>query len=150
MPEVASPPFAYRADPSVPAFDDSKALFVFDGVCVLCSGGASWLMRHDRSSRINFTPAQSHLGRALYAHYGVSMEETYLLIDGGRAFTASAGYIQLCGILGGWWHLLRLGAVIPQSLRDAAYALIARNRYRWFGRVEHCKLLTDQQRERLL
>jgi predicted DCC family thiol-disulfide oxidoreductase YuxK len=150
MPEVASPPFAYRADPSGPAFDDSKALFVFDGVCVLCSGGASWLMRHDRSSRINFTSAQSPLGRALYAHYGVSMDETYLLIDGGRAFTASGGYVRLCGILGGWWRLLRVGAVIPERLRDAVYALIARNRYRWFGRSDYCQLLTPEQRERLL
>jgi predicted DCC family thiol-disulfide oxidoreductase YuxK len=123
---------------------------VFDGVCVLCSGGASWLMRHDRSSRIKFTSAQSPLGRALYAHYGVSMDETYLLIDGGRAFTASGGYVRLCGILGGWWRLLRVGAVIPERLRDAVYALIARNRYRWFGRSDYCQPLTPEQRERLL
>ena len=38
----ARPAYAYRDDPDVPKFDDSKALFVFDGVCVLCSGGASW------------------------------------------------------------------------------------------------------------
>jgi predicted DCC family thiol-disulfide oxidoreductase YuxK len=149
MPELASPPYAYRADPSVPAFDDSKALFVFDGVCVLCSEGASWLMRHDRRSRINFTPAQSPLGRALYAHTRLRMDETYLLIDDGRAFTASNGYIRLCGILGGWWRLLLVGTVVPERLRDAAYALIARNRCRWFGGAGYCQLLTPE-RERLL
>lgn len=150
MPEVPVPPFSYRLDPAVPAFDDGKALFVFDGVCVLCSGGASWLMRHDRKGCISFTSAQSPLGSALYVHYGLNMDETYLLIHNGKAFTASSGYIRLCAILGGGWHLLRLGAAIPERWRDAAYALIARNRYQWFGRAEYCQLLTEEERERLL
>lgn len=150
MPELAGPPFSYRTDPNVPAFDDSRALFVFDGVCVLCSGGAAFLMRHDGRARVNFTPARFELGRALYAHYGVDWDTTYLLISGGRAYTASAGYLRLCAVLGGWWHLLRVGAVVPERLRDAAYALVARNRYRWFGTADHCALLTPAQRARLL
>ena len=59
MPELRRAPYSYRDDPAVPAFDDSTALFVFDGVCVLCSGGAAFLMRHDRHARMNFTPARS-------------------------------------------------------------------------------------------
>jgi predicted DCC family thiol-disulfide oxidoreductase YuxK len=46
-------------------------------------------------------------------------------------------------------HLLRAAAIVPERLRDAAYALVARNRYRWFGKVEHCTLLTPEQRARL-
>ena len=102
MPEVSRSPFSYREDRAVPAFDDSRALFVFDGVCVLCSGGAAWLMRHDRKALVNFTPAQEALGQALYRHYGVEMDESYLLIAGGRAYTASRGYSELSRILGGW------------------------------------------------
>ncbi len=150
MPEVSARPFSYRDDPAVPAFDDSRALFVFDGVCVLCSSGASWLMRHDRNALVNLTPAQESLGQALYAHYGIAMDETYLLIADGRAFTASRGYIELCRILRGWWHVLRVASIIPERLRDWLYAVIARNRYRWFGRAEYCGLLTPEQRARLL
>lgn len=143
-------PFTYREDANVPHFDDSKALFVFDGVCVLCSGGASWLMRFDRNHRVNFTSAQGPLGQALYTHFGLQMDETYLLIDQGRAYAASAGYLQLCKVLGGPWHLLRIGGIVPSSLRDWVYAQIARNRYRWFGKTEFCVLLDEDQRKRLI
>ena len=150
MPEVSKRVVSYRDNPAVPAFDDHRALFVFDGVCVLCSGGASWLMRRDKKAHVNFTPAQEPLGRALYAHYGVEMDESYLLIAHGRAFTASRGYLELCRILGGWWHIFRVSAVIPERLRDRLYVLIARNRYRWFGKTDYCALLTPAQRGRLL
>ncbi|AEG49185.1 thiol-disulfide oxidoreductase DCC [Sphingobium chlorophenolicum L-1] len=150
MPEVSTQAFSYRDDPSIPSFDDDKALFVFDGICVLCSGGASWLMRHDRNGRVNFTPAQERLGQSLYTHYGVEMDESYLLIANGRAYTASRGYIELCRILSGWWRPLCVFAGIPERLRDGAYAVIARNRYRWFGKSGYCELLTDAQRKRLI
>jgi predicted DCC family thiol-disulfide oxidoreductase YuxK len=143
-------PFSYRTDTDIPGFDDSKPLFVFDGVCVLCSGGAAWLMRVDRRGQLRFTPAQSTLGRALYAHYGLEMDESYLLIDEGRAYTASQGYLRLFALLGGAWHLCRVVAFIPESWRDAFYAFIARHRYRWFGKADYCSLLTKAQRERLI
>jgi predicted DCC family thiol-disulfide oxidoreductase YuxK len=150
MPEVSTRAASYRDDPKVPAFDDRRALFVFDGVCVLCSGGASWIMRHHKKARVNFAAAQDTLGQALYAHYGVAMDESYLLIADGRAFTASRGYLELCRILGGWWHILRVTTIIPERSRDWLYALIARNRYCWFGKADYCTLLTAAQRERLL
>lgn len=150
MPELAHTPYSYRQDSAVPAFDDTRALFVFDGTCVLCSGAAAFLMRHDRHRRVNLTPVRSDLGQALYRHYGVDWNGTYLLVDGGRACTASAGYLRLCIVLGGAWRFLQVGAILPERWRDQAYALVARNRYRWFGRAEHCALLTAEQRTRLL
>lgn len=150
MPEVSGQQFSYRFDRTVPAFDDSRTLFVFDGVCVLCSAGASWIMRYDRKGQINFAPAQEALGQALYAHYGTDMNESYLLIADGRAYTASRGYIELCRILGGWWRIARISTVAPERLRDLIYALIARNRYRWFGKTGYCTLLSPEQRRRLL
>jgi predicted DCC family thiol-disulfide oxidoreductase YuxK len=91
MPEVSEQAFSYRNDSSVPDFDDRKALFVFDGICVLCSGGASWIMRRDSKARVNFAPGQEKLGHSLYAHYGIEMDESYLLIATGHAYTASRG-----------------------------------------------------------
>lgn len=150
MPEVSEQAFSYRNDPSVPDFDDNKALFVFDGICVLCSGGASWIMRHDGDASVNFTPGQEELGQSLYAHYGIEMDESYLLIANGHAYTASRGYLELCRILGSWWRLFQIFALIPERLRDWLYAMIARNRYRWFGKVDYCELLTQEQRKRLV
>jgi len=150
VPEISSSAFSYRDDASVPDFDDSHALFVFDAVCVLCSSGARWLMRYDNSASISFTSAQGALGRALYQHYGIDMNESYLVIIDGRAFTASRGYLELTRRLGGWWNVLRITSLLPESLRDWFYALIASNRYRWFGKTDYCALLTQEQRRRLL
>lgn len=143
-------PYSYRTDPTVPPFDDSRPLFVFDQVCVLCSGGASFMMRHDHAKRIAFTPAQGEIGQALYRHYGVAMDETYLFLANGRAATMSEGYFFMARELQGWWRLARVLRVVPRILRDAVYRLVARNRYRWFGRTESCALLTVDQRARLL
>src|SRR5258708_13725569 len=133
MPEVSAKAYSYRGDAAVPPFDDSRALFVFDGVCVLCSGGASWLMRFDGRAKVNFTSMQGTLGQALYRHYGVEPDESYLLIINGRAFTASRGYVELCTLMGGVWHLFRVGALIPAAWLDALYPSIPPTPYRCSG-----------------
>ena len=142
--------FSYRDAPAVPVFDDRRPLFVFDGHCGLCSGGVRWLMHADRKRRIAFTSAQGTLGGALYSHYGVEIDATYLLIDQGHAYGMSEGYFRLLPYLGGAWQVWRIVGIVPEILRDAVYRLVARNRYRWFGRYEHCALLTEDQRSRLL
>ncbi len=142
--------YSYRGDPAVPDFDDTRPLFVFDNVCVLCSGGVGWLMRHDRRGKIAFTSAQGPLGAALYRHYGLAMDETYLFVAHGRAHIMSDGYFALAKELGGWWPIGLAGKIVPRALRDAAYRLIARNRYKWFGKTPACALLSEEQRSRLI
>ncbi len=143
-------PFSYRSDPDVPGFDDTRPLFVFDGKCALCSGGVRWLMAADPKGAIAYTSAQGELGASLYRHYSIDIDSTYLLIDAGHAYGMSGGYFRLLPRLGGFWRLFWVLAIVPEGLRDAVYRLIARNRYRWFGRREHCALLTSEQRSRLL
>jgi predicted DCC family thiol-disulfide oxidoreductase YuxK len=143
-------PYSYRSNPDVPAFDDSRPLFVFDGTCVLCSTGAAWLMRHDRQGRIAFTSAQGELGKALYRHFEREMDQTYLLVADGVAYGESGGYLRLARALGGPWRAAAALRLVPRLLRDAAYLVVARNRYRWFGRAESCGLLSPEQRDRLL
>lgn len=142
--------YSYRDDPAVPPFDDARPLFVFDHHCVLCSGGARFLMQHDRAGRIAFTSAQGAIGEALYRHYGLAMDETYLFLARGRAETMSDGYLAVAREFGGVWHLAGAGRLVPRIVRDAIYRLVARNRYRWFGRTEACALLSPEQRARLL
>jgi predicted DCC family thiol-disulfide oxidoreductase YuxK len=143
-------PYSYRQDPAVPAFPDDKPLFIFDGVCVLCSGGAGWLMRHDRKRRFRLSAAQSPVGAALYAHYGIAMDATYLLVSDGLPYTKSGGYLQMCRIVGGWWKTLLILGLIPRALRDWAYDIVARNRYRWFGKVEYCELISAELKSTLI
>ena len=112
-------PFTYRQDPAVPAFPDDKPIFIFDGYCVLCSGGATWLMRHDKKRIFRMSTAQSSLGAALYAHYGIDWDATYLLISNGLPYTKSGGYLHMCAVVGGWWKAVLILHLIPRALRDA-------------------------------
>ena len=57
----------------------------------MCPGGVSWIMRHDHKALVNFVSAQSPIGEALYRHYGIVMDESYLLISDEQAYTASGG-----------------------------------------------------------
>ena len=125
-------------------------LFIFDGVCVLCSNGASFLMRHDSQGRVQFASAQSRLGSAIFRKLGKPIDESYLLIDSDGWHAKSDGYFQLARILGGWWRLALVFQLIPRSIRDWLYDHVAANRYRWFGKAEYCALLTDEQRGRLV
>lgn len=127
-----------------------RPLFVFDGVCVLCSTGASFLMRHDPEGRAQFASAQSALGSAIFRKLGKPIDESFLLIDADGWHAKSDGYFQLARILGGWWRLALVFRVVPRPFRDWLYDLVAANRYRWFGKSEYCALLTDEQRNRLV
>jgi predicted DCC family thiol-disulfide oxidoreductase YuxK len=142
--------YSYRQDAKVPSFPDDRPLFVFDGVCVLCSSGAAWLMRHDKHQNFRYTSAQSPLGQSLYRHYGAGLDETYLLLDRGLLFEKSDGYLRMAGIVGGWCSFLRIFRLIPRRIRDALYDVIARHRYRWFGKTECCKLIPDSLRQSML
>ena len=160
-PDVAAPlgrrlasfaPYSYAADPAVPPFPADRPLIVFDGVCVLCSGFARFVARHDRAGEFRFTAAQSPLGTALYRHYGLDSVnyETNLLIADGRAFGKLQAFAGIMARLPAPWRGARAVAVLPQRPGDWLYDRIARNRYRLFGRTEACVLPDASWRDRLI
>ena len=115
---------------------------VFDGLCNLCSGGARWLQHHQGEAPFHLVPMQSDLGRTLLAQHGYEPDDplTFLVLDGERCLTQSDACIHLVAAAGGGWRLIHAARVIPRALRDSVYRLIARNRYRWFGRRKTCYL----------
>jgi predicted DCC family thiol-disulfide oxidoreductase YuxK len=85
---------------------------------------------------------QSVAGKALLAEYGIDPEdpETFLVLDEGRQLTQSDAAIHVIAALGGFWRMIHAARIVPQRWRDAIYRLLARNRYRWFGRRSTCYL----------
>jgi len=127
----------------MPSFPDDKPIFVFDGVCVLCSATARWLLRHDRNNSFRFTPAQSPLGQAIYTHYQLLMDKTFLVIEGGEVYEKSAACFCIVNALGGIWKLLNILYLLPKFIRDTLYDVVARNRYKWFGTTGYCEMISD-------
>lgn len=129
-----------------------EAVIVFDGVCVLCSGWARFLLRVDRAQRYRFAAMQSPSGQALLARHGLDVHDpvSFLLVTAAGAYTDSDAIVRVIDGLGGGWRLVRIARLLPRVLRDPVYRLIARHRYRWFGRREACLLPTPDIAARFL
>lgn len=117
-----------------------RPLIVFDGECVLCSGSARFVLRRDRARRFLLTTAQDGAGQALYGALGLPRREfeSMLVVEDGVVLSDSDAVLAVAAGLGWPWRLAGLARLVPAPLRDAAYRLVARNRYRWFGRRESC------------
>jgi predicted DCC family thiol-disulfide oxidoreductase YuxK len=76
--------------------------------------------------------------------------ESIILFDGERIFKKSAAALTIARHLGGFFKLLYAGIIVPRFLRDGAYDLIAKNRYKWFGKKEECPVPTPELRDRFL
>jgi predicted DCC family thiol-disulfide oxidoreductase YuxK len=122
--------------------DQSTRAIVFDGFCNVCSGWAGFMMRHPARPPFALIPMQSDEGRALLEQHGIDPEvpTTFLVLDQERAFTESTAAIHLVSQMSGLWKGVVVLRILPRSWRDAAYRLLARNRYRWFGRRSTCFL----------
>jgi len=144
--------FSYRQDPTVPGFPDDRPIIIFDGHCVLCSGWANFVLRHDRLGKYRLLAAQSALGRALYVHWGLDPVDyqTNILLAEGIAWFKSDGSIRMMEGMGFPWVLAKLCRVLPLTIRDWLYEVVARNRFRLFGRREICYVPTAEFRNRFL
>jgi predicted DCC family thiol-disulfide oxidoreductase YuxK len=146
------PLWSWRDDPAVPSFPDEHPLIVFDGECVLCSVNAQFVLRHDRRRRFRLTTAQGALGQALYRHFGLATDDyqTMLVLAEGELLTESEAALAIAGGLGWPWRAAVAAQVVPQRLRDGLYRLIARNRFRLFGRRATCWAAAPADRDRIL
>ena len=145
-------PYGYRSDPSVPPFPDDTALLVFDGVCVLCSATARFVLKRDHARRFRFATAQSEVGQALFGHYGLDAQtfETNLLLVEGRAYGKLDTVVVGGAQLGGLWRALSLLRLLPRLVADWLYDCVATNRYRLFGRTDHCMMPPPEWRDRFI
>ncbi len=131
---------------------EQAPIWLFDGVCVLCSRGVQYTLKHERAQTIRFVAIQSDEGRAIAHEHGVNPDdpETFLFIEKGRALPKSDGIIALVEHLRGPARILRVGRFLPKALRDVLYDLIAGNRYRLFGRFETCLVPDADTRHRFV
>jgi predicted DCC family thiol-disulfide oxidoreductase YuxK len=125
---------------------------LFDGVCNLCNASVNFVINHDKGQCFQFAALQSETGKALLKSYGLSAEksDSVVLLKEGKAFQKSDAALEIAWQLGGIWKLLAVFKVLPRPLRDLGYDLIARNRYRFFGRTEACRMPTPELNARFL
>jgi predicted DCC family thiol-disulfide oxidoreductase YuxK len=126
-------------------------VILYDGVCVFCSRWVRFVAARDADRRFRFTAIQSSYGRRLAQAFDINPEDpdtNAVVHDGIACFKSDAALMVLSHLPG--WGWLRVFRLVPNPLRDAVYNLVARNRYRIFGRYEACFLGDARFRDRVM
>lgn len=125
---------------------------LFDGVCNLCAWAVQFIIARDRKGIFRFASLQSEAGKRLSAAHGVdtTLLDSFVLVENGRAYTQSTAALKVARRLSWPWPICHICIVLPHFLRDPLYRLIARNRYRWFGKRDSCMLPTPDLKARFL
>ena len=129
-----------------------SAVVLFDGVCNFCDASVKFVLDRDEVGYFRFGALQSPAARPYLERCGLSPDElsTVVLVEGDRCYTRSTAALRITRKLGGAWPLLYALVVVPRPLRDVAYGWFARNRYRWFGKRDECRVPSPALRARFL
>lgn len=136
---------------------EATAVILYDGVCGLCSRGVRFVLKRDRESVFRFASLQSSAGREILARHGIApdaLDTFYVVRDfelaGERVLSKSSAAIYTAERLGGVWKAATMLRVLPPRVRDLVYDMIARHRYRLFGRYDTCPLPEARYRDRFI
>lgn len=131
---------------------NENGIVLFDGICNFCNGSVNFIIERDPEAYFKFAPLQSEIGEKLSSEYGINKAETdsIILIEDGKAHTHSDAALRITRKLSGAWSWLYGFRFVPAFIRDFAYKLFAKNRYRMFGKQEACMLPTPDIRARFL
>ena len=127
-------------------------LVLFDGVCNFCDAAVDFILARARSGRFRFASLQGSTARGLAERIGPlpATPNSIVLVTGAIIYTESSAALRILAGLGGCWCLALGLLVVPAAIRDRVYRWFARNRYRWFGKRDTCRVPEPHERARLL
>ncbi|MCB9235180.1 MAG: thiol-disulfide oxidoreductase DCC family protein [Bacteroidia bacterium] len=125
---------------------------IFDGVCNLCNSSVDWIIRHDKKGIFKFTANQHETGSKLLEgqHLPDGEADTIFLYEDGKLFTRSTAVLRIARKLPFPWFLGFGGMIFPRFFRDWIYKWVAKNRYKWFGKKNTCRIPTPEERARFI
>ncbi|WP_404474474.1 thiol-disulfide oxidoreductase DCC family protein [Vreelandella venusta] len=127
-------------------------IVIFDGVCNFCNGAVNFIIKRDPKGVFAFTPMQSELAQELTERLNVPDVgmDTLVLIKAGECYVLSDAALEIAKELKGPWRFCYAFKVVPRPIRDAAYKLFARNRYKLFGKRDACMVPTEDVKSRFM
>lgn len=134
------------------ASGSEQCLVLFDGVCNLCNGAVRFIINRDHKNRFRFASLQSEIGKAYMQQYGLKASDLYsiLLIKNNRLYDRSTAVLEIAKCLSGFWPAFYFFIIVPPFIRDAAYRLISKNRYLFFGKKTECMIPTAELKARFI
>lgn len=127
-------------------------IIVFDGVCHLCNGLVNFLLKRDTRDRLRFALLQhaNHLDVDENIKQNISSTDSIALITAGKVYFHSTAILKILKRLGGGWQLFYAFIIIPKPVRDWLYEIIARNRYKWFGKENVCMVPDEKVKKKFI
>lgn len=132
---------------------EKHAIVLFDGVCVFCNNSINFIIRKDAKDYFRYSPLQSELGKKILAENGLASEkiDSVILLENGKLFTKTSAALHIAKNLKGGWPICFYCFIwIPPFIRNIVYDIIAKNRYRWWGKKDSCMVPTPEIRKKFL
>ena len=119
-----------------------QPIILFDGVCNLCNSSIQYVIKHDKAEIFTFASLQGKTGQELLKKYDLPTNDlnSFVLLQNNMAYTRSTAALKVAKQLNGPVKLLYGFIIVPGFIRDAVYSLVAKNRYKWFGKEENCMI----------
>lgn len=129
-----------------------KSVILFDGICNLCNASIDFILKRDKKNQFLVGALQEDAGKKLLSGFEVVPEylDSLVLIEDGKIYFRSTAALRIAKKLSGFWPIFYALIILPIPIRDRAYDWIGRNRYRWFGKKNTCRLPTPQEKEKFL
>jgi len=126
--------------------DSSHPVILFDGVCNLCNASVQYVIKHDKKKLFRFASLQSSFGESILKQYNLSADtfNSFILLSDNKIYTRSTAALMVAKKLKGFIKFLYGFIIAPKFIRDFVYDVIAKNRYRWFGKKEACWVPTPE------
>jgi predicted DCC family thiol-disulfide oxidoreductase YuxK len=132
--------------------EPDKQIILFDGICNLCNGFVRFVIRRDKNSIFKFASLQSDIGQEMLMRLGLPKNEfeSFVLIQGNNYYLKSTGILKMLRELSGIWRIFYVFILVPRFARDFLYDIIAKSRYKIFGKQDACMIPTAELQQRFL
>jgi len=127
-------------------------IIIFDGVCNFCNSSVNFIIERDYANKFVFAPMQSPAAQKLIADYQIENVgfDTFILIKEGQCFYRTNAALEITKDLSGFWYFFRVFTLLPRFFRDYFYNVFAKNRYRFFGKMNVCMVPTKALKNKFL
>jgi predicted DCC family thiol-disulfide oxidoreductase YuxK len=131
---------------------NNQHIILFDGICNFCNFWVNFIIDRDKKNIFRFAALQSERGQELLDRFQMDSKslDTFVLIEDKKVYTKSTAALKISRKLIGIWRSFYFLILIPKPIRDFIYTLIAKNRYKFFGKRSTCRIPTEEEKEKFL
>lgn len=129
------------------------SIILFDSDCLLCNQSVQFILkREDQNEAFRFASIQSSIGQQLLLkhRFPQNFNDSIILIEQEKAYIKSTAALRISKKLKWPWKLFYVLIICPKGIRDFLYDVIAKNRYKWFGKQHTCMMMTPEIKRRFL